>query len=76
MLADAIWNDNIVNRVTTNSAGLALYTLLSAETNEVDVLDNGNGTKTVTIYTAAGSPNVSRQFTITLAGSLETRDAG
>jgi len=75
LLADAIWDDDITNRVTSDSAGLALFKLLSAELNETDVIDNGDGTKTVKIYKQAGSPDVHREFTISIVGDTESRTA-
>ena len=41
--------------------------------NNARIVDNGDGTKTVTIYTEAGAPNIEKQYTIATSGSIETK---
>lgn len=78
-ISDAIWNDNLVNRITENSAGFAMFQILSSSENNAKIVDHGDGTKTVTIFTSdttyQGDPIIYKEYTITLIGNTETKTA-
>jgi len=75
-----VWEEAKADHDTVGSTGEALndiydqvYRLIYAEENDVLIHDNGDGTKTVTVYTIAGPPNVFKQYTIEIDGDDETR---
>ncbi len=74
-LADAVWGTNIINYVGVGSAGESLFKILSELGNNAQIIDNGDNTKTVTIWTEAGSPNIHKRYTISEVGNIETKVA-
>lgn len=72
--ADYIWSQDITNYLDKGEAGNALLSMFSSDYNTVKILDNQDGTKTVTIYTVDGPPNVFKEFKVTKTSILEKRE--